>query len=320
MKEIGGYFGLEKFSGKEYHSRLIPVNNGRSALLYLLRARGIKKIYLPYFLCDSVSNMCRKHGYHYSFYSIDKNFLPLFHAQLLPDEYIYIVNYYGQLSNDRIQELKAHYGNIIIDNVQAFYQCPVSGIDTIYSCRKFFGVPDGGYVATDAVLAEPLETDISKDRMVHILGRYEGTASEYYSYFKENDHSFAEIPLRYMSELTHNLLRGIDYEYVRSKRNENYAFLHRMLGSKNKLQPTMPDGPFCYPFYCENGMALKKKLATYKIYVPTLWPNVLDMVGTLEKDYAENILPIPCDQRYELLEMVYMSRIINKLEKGEAVL
>ena len=59
-------------------------------------------------------------------------------------------------------------------------------------------------------------------------------------------------------------------------------------------------------------MPIKKKLAAQKIYVPTLWPNVLDMEGTMEKDYAENILPLPCDQRYTAEDM---TRIIDAIER-----
>ena len=100
----------------------------------------------------------------------------------------------------------------------------MEGIDTIYSCRKFFGVPDGGYLATDAVLEEELRLDVSKDRMRHILGRFEGSASDYHGDFKANDHAFKELELRRMSELTHNLLRAVDYEAARQKRNENFVY------------------------------------------------------------------------------------------------
>lgn len=310
MKEIGGYLGLEKLSGEEYYSDLLGVNNGRSALLYLLKAKKISKLYLPYFLCDSVSDMCRRSGYDIAFYHINADFRPIFDKHLTGSEYLYVVNYYGQFSNDQILKLKDRYGNIVVDNVQAFFQRPVSRIDTVYSCRKFFGVPDGGYVSTDKVLNEELEQDVSKDRMVHILGRFEGSASEYYSNFKVNDLSFSEAPLRRMSKLTRNLLRGIDYEQVRKTRNDNYAMLDSVLGARNKLLLTTPDGPYCYPFYCEKGMEIKKKLASSKIYVPTLWPNVLDMNGTHEKDYAENILPLPCDQRYDTSDM---SRVAEKI-------
>ena len=66
-----------------------------------------------------------------------------------------------------------------------------------------------------------------------------------------------------------------------------------------------------YPFYCENGLAIKKALAKKGIYIPTLWPNVLDFEDCfLEKDYVENILPLPCDQRYRDADM---QRLISEV-------
>lgn len=312
MKEIGGYLGLEALSGQEFYHDLIGVNSGRNALLYILKARKIRKLYIPLFLCDSVRELCNREGYCFEEYQIDTQFLPVFDRTLKSDEYLYIVNFYGQLPDDQIVAMKAQWGNIIVDNVQAFFHKPIPEVDTVYSCRKFFGVPDGGYVATDAVLEETLEQDASAQRMRHILGRFEGHASDFYEDFKANDESFTKLPLRRMSELTKNLLRAIDYEDARKKRNENYTRLANALGSRNKLSLRTPDGPYCYPFYCENGMGLKRKLAVEKIYVATLWPNVLQHEETLEKDYAENILPLPCDQRYGTEDM---DRIIDTINQ-----
>ncbi|MBO5836926.1 MAG: hypothetical protein J6Q92_03435 [Oscillospiraceae bacterium] len=311
MKEIGGYFGLEHFAGKEYYEDLIAVNNGRNALAYLIKIRGIKKLFLPAFLCDSVAGVCNREGCSVAYYPVGKDFLPVFDEDLKADEWIYIVNFYGQITNAKASSMKDQWRNVIFDNVQAFFQKPVKSMDTVYSCRKFFGVPDGGYVACDTLSDKVAEQDVSMDRMKHVLGRFEGVASDYYAEFKANDHSFVELPLRGMSKLTHNLLRAIDYELVRKKRNENYAALERALGDRNQLQLNMPDGPYCYPFYCENGMAVKKQLAEKKIYIPTLWPNVLNLEGfSLEKDYAANILPLPCDQRYGVEDMDRIAREI----------
>ena len=304
MKEIGGYFGLEQFSGQAYHNGLIAVNSGRNALLYILKARHVKKLYIPRFLCDSISELCRREGYAFEEYPICENFMPAFSKALADGEYLYIVNYYGQLTNKVIREFKVRFGNIIVDNVQAFFQRPVPGIDTVYSCRKYFGVPDGGYAATDCTLPDVLPKDSSKDRMKHILGRFEESASAYYGDFQRNDEQFYELPLREMSALTENILRAVDYCTVKEKRNANYAVLAQRLGDRNKLHLTAPEGPYCYPFYCENGMEIKKKLAARQIFVPTLWPNVRDLEGTLEKDYAENILPLPCDQRNSPEDMI----------------
>lgn len=312
VKEIGGYFGLEQFHNQEYYADLVAVNTARNALVYLIKAKNIQKIYLPYYLCDSVAKVCDREGCAYEYYSINKEFLPIFDKQLGANEFLYVVNFFGQLSKRYVQTLKDRFQNIILDNVQAFFQKPIEGVDTIYSCRKFFGVPDGGYLATQTVLQEPLEMDESRMRMTHILGRFEKSASEFYQEFKDNDKAFVHIPLRAMSSLTHNILGIVDYERVRRKRNENYQILSDALGALNSLKLIEQDGPYVYPFYCKNGMEIKKKLAQEKIYVATLWPNVLCLEGALEKDYAENILPLPCDQRYNSEDM---KRIVREIAK-----
>ena len=311
-KEIGGYFQLENLCGKEYYSDLIALNTARNALVYLLKSKGIKKIVLPYFLCESVSQVCDREGIAYEYYSISNDFMPIFDKKLALGEYLYVVNYYGQLDNMTLKRLKDKYECVIVDNVQAFFQKPIEGIDTIYSCRKFFGVPDGAYLSTQTFIQEPLEMDESRMRMEHVLGRLEKTAADFYHVFKENDRSFIGLQLKTMSLLTHNILGAIDYEKVRQQRKRNYRFLDGALKKINLLSARIPDGPYAYPFYCKNGMALKKQLAEERIYVPTLWPNVLSMKGTLESDYAENILPLPCDQRYNEEDMQYLLERLYK--------
>ena len=57
-------------------------------------------------------------------------------------------------------------------------------------------------------------------------------------------------------------------------------------------------------------MAVKKQLAKRKIYVATLWPNVIDTRLDIETEFTENILPLPCDQRYSETDM---QRIVNAI-------
>jgi len=315
MKEIGGYFGLEQFSGNELYPDAIPLNTGRNALLYLLKARNIRTLYLPYYLCDCCSDVCQKNGYKYEYYHIDQDLTPVFDKKLGDGEYLYIVNYFGRTGTDEAVKLKAKYGNVIFDNVQAFFCKPVENMDTIYSCRKFLGVPDGAYVYTDAIVDEEIETDCSAGRMRHVLGRFEGRASDYYADFQHSDESLYSLPLRYMSPLTHNLLRAIDYKEVIRRRSENYAVLQKAFGDINILDAPAPAGPYCYPLYSKNGVKIRQQLAGMKIYIPTLWPNVplTNGASDLEKDYTANILPIPCDQRYDTFDMEYIIKIIKNI-------
>lgn len=113
--------------------------------------------------------MCDREGYLYEYYRISSDFLPVFDKELSDNKYLYIVNYYGQISNEQIKKLQEKYEHIIFDNVQAFFQKPVQGIDTIYSCRKFFGVPDDAYLSTDCLLEEDLPEDMLSSRLKHLF-------------------------------------------------------------------------------------------------------------------------------------------------------
>ena len=314
IKEIGGYFGLEKLISNEYYTDLAAVNNARCALLYIIKARQYNKVYLPYFLCDSVRLVLEREKIPFEEYRIDRTFLPLLDIKTNTEEVVYIVNYYGLLCDEQLISLRNRYGNIVVDNAQAFFAKPVKGIDTIYSCRKFFGVPDGGYAYTDAELDETIPVDVSMDRMKHILGRFEGnSASDYYDYFNNNDESFKEIELRLMSKLTHNILGAVDYEAAKRRREDNFLFLSKALGERNLLKIECPAGPYAYPFYVQDGMTIKKQLAKRKIYVATLWPNVLGSGLDIETEFTENILPLPCDQRYSEEDMQRVVDAVREL-------
>lgn len=301
MIEIGGYFGFEDLHHKEYYPDLLAFNTARNALCYAIKAYNINKIFIPYYLCNCIEDAMLKNDIIFEKYHIGKDFEPIITNKLGENEWMLVVNYYGQLSPKRIEALKNKYINVVLDNTHAFFQSPIEGIPTLYSCRKFFGVADGAYLATERTINEEFETDVSKDRMKHLLGRYEGTASEYYADFKKNDAELANEPIKAMSRLTKNILGAIDYESVIKKRNLNFQFLHERLGDKNMLKLSVPHGPFAYPFYSENAVEIRKILAEKKIYIPVLWPNVVEEEGPneLEKRYAQNILPIPCDQRYD---------------------
>ena len=253
---------------------------------------------------------------------MDEKLRPLLPEKKLPEgEYLYLVNYYGQLKDDRIREYKEIYGNIIVDHTHAFFQKPLPGVDTLYSCRKFLGVSDGAYLSTDARLnQEEKPLDHSMERLEHILGRYEYDAGTFYQKMLDNAADYHEMEIRRMSRLTGNLLRSMDYPYIKAKREENYHLLAELLPSESIFNEVVPEGPFAYPYYHKDGLALRKWLAGRKIFVPTYWRNIIDHFGedTMEYDWAANVLPLPCDQRYGEEEMRYIADSIREWEETKA--
>lgn len=313
MKEFGGYIELEKNRGELLHSKAVALNCGRSCLVYLAKAKKIEKLYIPFFLCDSVKNVCDRENIKTEFYHTDERFTPE-NLSLGENEWLYIVNYYGQLGASAIEKLREKYERIIVDNAQAYFQEPVSGVDTLYTCRKFFGVADGAFLYTDTRLDEELEKDLSYDRMRFLLGRFEKTASEFYGEYVDNNRLFKNEPVKTMSRLTENLLRGVDYEFVRNRRTENFRLLHNAFGELNKLRLSAPEGAYMYPLYIEGGSEIRKQLQQKKIYIPTLWPYVFETCDEDSREYnmAQNILPLPIDQRYTTEDMDCLVREVLK--------
>ena len=319
-KEIGGYFELEESSGQEYYPELYRFNLGRTALLFLLEELQIKKLWLPYFLCDSVTSRCGETGCQLQFYHIHSDFSPDLDIQPAADEYVYLVNYYGQLTDASIRFYQKKFRRIIVDHTHAFFQAPLPGVPTIYSCRKFFGLPDGAYLSADIQPSSLPDMDTSFRRMEHILGRYEEDASTYYGILHKNADTFYQEPVKTMSRLTHNLLKSIDYPKARKKRQENYHYLQETLGAYSGKSFLTPEGPFCFPFYTDRGPELRKALASQKIYVPTYWGNVLEEMpkNSVEYDMAANILALPCDHRYDTEDMEAVANaVIHFLQKSE---
>lgn len=312
MKEIGGYFELENLVeySSEYHKDALHLNLGRNALVYLIKAKSIKKIYLPFYLCDSVENAIKNLDVKIEKYHINENFKPLFDKALSNGEYLYIVNYFGLLSEEAIENFQRKFKNIILDNTQAFFQKPLKMVDTIYTCRKFFGVPDGAYLYTDAN-AIALDADDSQKRFTHLLGRKNEAASKHFGEYKNNEDVLNGLELKSMSSQTKEMLERIDYDFAKQKRNENFDFLLEKLGKINKLKLHHIDGAFCYPLFIENGSKIKKLLLEKLIYIPTLWPD-LKHLNHFEKRCVENILPIPCDQRYGLDDMKLIVDLLAK--------
>lgn len=312
MKEIGGYIELDTCRHAMLHEDAILLNCGRNALAYLLEAKGIKKLYLPYFLCDSVANVCKKYGVEVAFYHIGENWLPK-DLVIDGDAWLYIVNFYGQITREDLARLAEVHNNVIIDNAQAYFDAPLANVDTLYTCRKFFGVSDGAILYTNSKLERSLEIDESFNRIHYILGRYERTASEFYEEAVQNNDIFDNEPIKEMSRLTKNLLRSIDYEYVKQVRTNNFAYLHEKLREVNKLNIRLIEGAFMYPLLIDDGMKIRKQLQQMKIYIPTLWPNVLEECkpDTLEYKFAAEILPIPVDQRYGFKDIEHLVNVIN---------
>jgi hypothetical protein len=313
FRTIGGYMCLQLLENKSYHPSLLALNTARNSLEYILRVKGYTTIYIPYFTCGVLLEPIEKLGLKYHFYAVDQQLNPVVDYQPAEDTCLLYTNYFG-LKTDTVLALSKSIQNLIIDNAQAFYAAPVPGIDTFYSCRKFFGVSDGAYLSIAAEERLELDTDASLERFSHLIKSLDQGIEAAYPDFVRNDDSLMHNNIRSMSPLTQKILSGIDYRRCAEIRRENYAFLHAQLSGRNELQlECAPDEvPMVYPFLIDQP-DIRQKLIQQKIFVATYWPNVYEWAQPDSFDYylTRNMVPLPIDHRYNLDDMQYLVHTLN---------
>jgi hypothetical protein len=314
LKAIGGYIALQFPKKATYYPQLIELNTARNSFEYLLKVNHYTAVFLPYYTCEVMLEPIKRLGITYFFYTIDKNLDPIIDFKIGETECFLYTNYFG-IKCATVEKLSKKINNLIIDNSQAFFVKPLPKIDTIYSCRKFFGVPDGAYLQSNKLMIASLEKDISFNRMLHLLKSIDVNIEFGYQSFINNNEALSNNNIKVMSKLTHTILESIDYEDDKQIRNRNFKILHHELSSKNKLTIDLNsiDGPICYPLLIDKDN-VRVKLINKRIFVPIFWPNVLKWTTEkmFENHLTKNLLAIPIDQRYNEQDMLH---IINYLKQ-----
>ena len=310
--EYGGYLECEYYHGDEYHSGYM-LDSMRSSFATVIRTREYRRIYLPYYLCSCIYELLDKMDVEFIFYNIDKQFRPIIKDGIKKDECLFLVNYYGQLDDNYINNVSKNY-NVFLDDTQAFFHKPIINVDMANSCRKFFGVTDGSYLSTQlSIDINQLEYESSLDKIKCLVGRFEKNASEYYQEFVKNEQVMRGLHVKRMSKLTQNTLRSINYADVIHRRQMNCRYLETRLDNVNELHLN-DQNLFMYPLLIKNGNKIKECLIENKIYVPTLWPGIsgLNGISEWEKHLIEDTVLLPIDQRYSENDMAVIYTVLKK--------
>ena len=317
-KVIGGYFELELPQREEFHKNALRLNSGKNCLEYILCARKYNKVFIPYYTCDVVLRPFKKLHISYEFYHINMHLELSQEINLKEGEALLYTNYFG-LKQHYVELLANKYGSqLIVDNTQAFFAKPHKGIDTFYTCRKFFGVSDGAYLYTDAKLDMQFEQSTSYENTPHLIKRIDLSPEDGFEEFHQSDERLAHEKIMLMSNFTQRVMQSIDYENVTVVRRVNFLQLHDHLVSTNILSVQMDADaiPMVYPYMTESK-GLRNHLIKNKVYPAKYWPNVDEWVisDSIESKLANYMVPLPIDQRYGNEEMNRIIKLIHDHER-----
>lgn len=306
-KAIGGFFELEFNRGTSLYPLAQGFNSARFALQALLQASPVKRLYLPDYTCSTMHEAAVRSGVEVLRYQVDEYLEPVELPDLEADERLQYVNYFGLKDRYVGERLwPALGGRLILDNAQSLFSAPLEGVATLYSPRKFVGVPDGGWLLNGPHgTAAALPAGSSEGRTRALIGRLEDGPEPFYGTFVEVEHSIRDEGVRAMSALTARLLDGLDYATIQARRQANFAQLRGLLDGLNGYNDFAGvSTPMIYPLLLaspEQAHQVRSALQQQRIYVATYWRELLDDpgLGPAARRWTECMLPLPIDQRYD---------------------
>ena len=316
-----------------------------------------KRCLMPAYMCDSVFLPFRYRGWELIFYTVDRGLLSygeeLFRLTLEHDPgLIFIHPYYGA---DTCRELRVQLkalrksGVFVMEDVTQSYYLEGAGKEADFvvgSLRKWYAVPDGGFVAADIPLAEDVlepGEDYARERLAPMKEKWsylhdkpadndteEARQARKAAYLEQNRALENELDhysgIRRMSRLSRSILSETDEEEAARKRADHYALLYKRTGGMRRLRPILQrqggEAPLYFPIYVKEREKLQSFLRERDIYAPVLWPLGEENRNALfgEEDYIyRHMLALPIDQRYGMEEMERIGGALADYERQRVI-
>ncbi|MDE7198671.1 MAG: UDP-2,4-diacetamido-2,4,6-trideoxy-beta-L-altropyranose hydrolase [Lachnospiraceae bacterium] len=313
-----------------------------------------KRCLMPAYMCDSVFLPFLHRDWELIFYSVDREMETageeIFRLALENDPgLIFIHPYYGTDTcrglRRQLSALRRN-GVMVMEDVTQSYYLEEAGREADFvvgSLRKWYAVPDGGFVASDLPLSSEIlleGDDYAKERLIPLVQKWEylrdenlpeeerqGRKSEFLT---KNRSLEAELDrfegVRAMSRLSVHILTKADEEAARQARAENYSYLYEKIDDMKRLWPILlkekGEAPLYFPVYAKERDKMQGFLAERGVYAPVLWPVGEQNRDELQGDEAyiyEHMLALPIDQRYGAAEMERIAQILTLYENQPVI-
>lgn len=313
-----------------------------------------KKCLMPAYMCDTVFFPFEQNGWELIFYHIDRE-MKADEAEirkLIENErpgVFFVHAYYGVDTWKELRRMLHEYqcsGLILMEDMTQAYYLHEEDIRADYivgSLRKWYSVPDGGFVTTDEEIytkllpedsyfvAERIKMLTSKWEYLNNLenekGNIEKLQAQKYEYLALNrsmeEYLDKNEAIMAISDISAVMLSGIDEENAFRQRNANYKILYHGFEDRKTVRNVMPEqtedaAPIYLPVYADDREEIQKFFCENDIYAPVLWPvgtENVDILSEDEKYIFSHLLAIPMDHRYGEAEMKKIIEVLDEYEE-----
>lgn len=317
---IGGFLPLERGNGVEpgWIQDALAFRSARSAMHAWFVAMRPARIWLPYYICADVLPAVPG-DVDIQRYALADDLGPAPGTPIGHDDVVVLVDYLGLTGHKVHGALKRlDRRRTLVDASQSLGFAPSDALHVVYSPRKFFGLPDGGLLISDARIPAPAPGDdhASLERCRHLVLRRVGRRAEGHDAFRQSEASLERPEPDGMSLLTRGLLASVDHDTVRDTRQANYERLLRRLGAPQAPfdVPGTPLLPLVFPLACTRSDEVRLAMRERGVFVPHYWPGLaipeFDPWGRLMNS---SVLCLPCDQRYDASHMDVLAAAVESI-------
>lgn len=356
-KEIGSYFDIshddivaardaEIF---EPFGRATYLSTCRSAIDTVLKSvlTARKVALLPGFTCHAVVKPFVNNGYWVIPYSIKDNLeIDIEDLKQRVKQYqpsvILFHDYFGFDSNKTlrgsglIEKLQSDGIILMNDQTQSMFSSypKINGNYFLGSIRKWMGIPDGAFLfgmgENDEL--EP-DSELEEAKVSAMVFKHEflfketGTKYKVLSNYKKAEAILDSRETAFgISNISRRLFSHYDIELLKKKRIDNGSLL--LSGLENNAHIDCPftlveDGvvPFHVPILVkQHRKELQKYLAQNNVFATVIWgcpEEFVHQISESTKRIYDEILCIPCDQRYSMEDMKYICKLIDEFDWGK---
>lgn len=335
---IGGMFGLPDLLNVRESSptfldrRDLLFVNGQSGLSVLIENLSPRSVWLPSYLCvDALYEPVRRSRSAARFYGVSYELtIPSLEwlDDVQPGDLVVLIDYFGFPCDRACMDLAKTRGAWVLEDAcQALLSQPGESRAhfTLFSPRKYVGVPDGGVLRVECdrdlsgvALASPPAEWWLTSLAAYVLRRefdVHGGESPWFALFQKTEED-APMGAYAMSELTRTLLaRCFDYDDIARRRRTNFEVLLETLGHLAIFRD-LPSGvvPLGFPIRVTSRDRLREALFRHRVYPPVHWPLRDAVPAQFEESHrlVRDIMMLPCDQRYEPADMYRVAQLVEE--------
>jgi dTDP-4-amino-4,6-dideoxygalactose transaminase len=334
VKFIGGFFelavpGAAKGGLADFWQ--MPSNpdftygNARSALAALLRSVQPEKLWLPAYICCSVTQAAAAAAVPVGYFPLSEDLQPdvnFLDAQVQTGEMVLAVDYFGAPPGREFLSFVETRNDLLFieDAAQAFDTgMKAWGRWRLYSPRKLVGVTDGGFIVPSDQIAPSYAANADSDPEIQHAARLrfndkEGRCNPEWHAANQKREGAETVMACRISVESQRTLEALSVESIATKRQENFRTLTLQLSRLSFLKTATPEFvPMGFPIRVPAAIRTKirKILIDNHIFPSIHWENLPSPTSFVpEHRLARELLTLPCDQRYDVHDMNRVAALV----------